>query len=95
MSVATSGDYQRYAEKDGVRYHHIINGTTCYPADLYRSVTVIHKDPETADALSTALFLTDRETGLALAEKYGAEVFWINADGSQYMTSGFIDYEKK
>ena len=89
LSAVTSGDYQRYFYADGVRYHHIIDPDTLYPAGLWSAVTVIHSDGAVADALSTALFLLDREEGEALLKKYGAEALWVASDGSEQMTEGF------
>ncbi len=91
--VVTSGDYQRWYEVDGVRYHHIIDTETLYPAALWRSVTVITDDSAEADALSTALFCMPYDDGRALAEKFGAEVLWISPDGEAKRTEGFSDYE--
>lgn len=94
VSVVTSGDYERYYEYNGKKYHHIIDLDTLYPADGFCSVTVVCKDPEEADALSTALFCMSVEEGRALAEKYGAEVLWIKSDGGSERTKGFSAYEK-
>ncbi|MBR5746539.1 MAG: FAD:protein FMN transferase [Clostridia bacterium] len=93
ISVVTSGDYQRYYEYEGVRYHHIIDTETLFPANLYRSVTVICKDPAQADALSTALFCMPLEQGKELAKSRGAEVLWILPDKSAVRTDGFAEYE--
>jgi thiamine biosynthesis lipoprotein len=93
-SVVTSGDYQRYFEVGGVRYCHIIDPETLYPASKWRGVSVVCASSALADALSTALFLTDRESGEALAKSCGAEALWIDALGAVYKTEGFETMEK-
>lgn len=76
-AVATSGDYQRYFELDGVRYHHLIDPATLRPsAQSFRSVTVVCEDPAEADLLSTALFLLNETEGRRLAEAFGAAVYY-------------------
>ena len=59
------------------------------PAAYWRSVSIVCGDSGLADALSTALFLMDAESGEALAKEWGADAYWIAADGSEYMTDGF------
>lgn len=69
VAVSTSGDYQRYFEKDGVRYHHIINPQSGDSARELRSVTVIGPDATTTDALSTSVFVLGLAAGLELINR--------------------------
>ena len=87
--VSTSGDYERYVEKDGIRYHHIIDPSTGYPADSgVAGVTILTKDGFLSDALSTACFILGKDEGMKLAESYGAEALFVEKDGSVSMTKG-------
>ena len=88
-AIVTSGDYQRYYEVDGKRFHHIIDPQTLYPAERFRSVTVICGDSGLADALSTALFILPQPEGQALAQKCGAEAMWLDTEGNRFYTDGF------
>lgn len=91
-SVVTSGDYQRYYTVNGRMYHHIIDPDTLYPADRWRSVTVLCPDSGLADALSTALFLLPLEEGQALAESCHAQAMWVDGDGNFFYSAGFESF---
>lgn len=81
LAVITSGDYQRFFEKDGKRYHHIFNPKTGYPADSgLHSVTVISESPTLCDALSTAAFVAGLENGNELLKKYNCSGIFITDD---------------
>ncbi|MBE6733394.1 MAG: FAD:protein FMN transferase [Ruminococcaceae bacterium] len=93
MSVVTSGRYQRYYTVDGKDYHHIIDPDTLMPAEKYKSVSVIAEDSGMADALSTALFLTELSDGLKLVEKLNVvEAIWVLNDGTVKSSKGFKNY---
>lgn len=79
-SAATSGDYQRYFVYEGQKMHHIISPFTLYPANRYRSVTVIAKSAAEADLFSTALYIHDIETGKRLAAEHKLSVCWVHLD---------------
>jgi thiamine biosynthesis lipoprotein len=66
QAISTSGDFERYFEEDGVRYHHIIEPETGLPASGVRSATVFGPDAVLTDALSTAVFVMGVEQGLLL-----------------------------
>ena len=68
LSIVTSGDYERFFIKDGLRYHHILNPKTGFPGDTMCSITVIHPSAMIADAYATALFLQPVNRAVEIAE---------------------------
>jgi thiamine biosynthesis lipoprotein len=88
-AVVTSGDYERYFEHGGHRYHHLFDPQTGYPADRCQSVTVLAPRAVLADALATALFVLGPERGLALLRDYpGVDALIVAADGQLHRTPG-------
>lgn len=86
-SIFTSGDYERYFEYQGHRYHHIIDPRTGYPATGSSSATVIYSDATTADAAATALFVAGPKDWPAISRSLGLDqVMLIATDGTVYMT---------
>ena len=71
LTLVTSGDYERYFIKDGVRYHHIFDPRTGRPARRAISATIVGQNSAEADVLSTAVFVLGPEKGLALIRRLG------------------------
>lgn len=82
-SVATSGDYQRYTEINGVRYHHLLNPSDGYPGRFNRSATVVAATAMEADYYSTVFFLMKADEAIKLAEKKCLDILIVTADGQQ------------
>ena len=89
-AIVTSGDYQRFYEQQGVRYHHLLDPTTGLPADnATRSVTVISNSATDADALSTMLYILGDTEGMQLVESLPAtEAIMVTADKKIVLSSG-------
>ncbi len=87
--IATSGDYERGFVKDGVRYHHILDATTGWPARGVASATTVAASAFRAGRFATAAFLLGAEAGLALLEGApGLEGALITEDGTILATTG-------
>lgn len=88
-SVVTSGGYERFYEIDGIKYHHIIDPNTRYPANKYKSVTVIGDNSGICDALSTILFLMDMDSSKELIKYCNVDVIWYTMDDEIIKSEGF------
>jgi len=88
-AVSTSGDYERYFDEDGVRYHHIIKPSTGTPASGVHSATVFGPDAVITDALSTSVFVLGVDEGLKLIGTLpDYESIVIDAEGRVYYSDG-------
>lgn len=91
-AISTAGDYERFFERDGIRYHHILDPQTLWPARACRSVTVIAEEGTMADGLDTGIFVLGPERGMALVERLPhIEAIIIDNDGKMIVSSGLRD----
>jgi thiamine biosynthesis lipoprotein len=89
-----SRDSDRYFDEGGVRYHHIIDPRTGFPAHHVREVALMARDAATADALSTGIFVLGAKEGLALVERWaGVEAIIVDSEGRVWMSSGLDGVE--
>lgn len=103
FSVVTSGNYERFFEEDGKRYHHIFDVNTGYPVDSnISSVTVLSKESLLADGLSTALYAMGIRKGLDLVNSLpevdcmyvtNDKKIYFSKDASKLFTITDNDYE--
>ncbi len=94
IAVVTSGGYQRYYEYKGVKYNHIIDPRTLYPANNFASVTVITNNSALGDSLSLVLFVMNLEEGKAYLKQFdNVEAIWHTNDNKIIRSSGFSKYE--
>jgi thiamine biosynthesis lipoprotein len=86
-SVHTSGNYERFFDYQGKRYHHIIDPRTGYPAEGVLSATVVHQNGTIADAADDAIFVAGPEHWKEVARRMGVtQVMLIDADMNLHMT---------
>jgi FAD:protein FMN transferase len=88
-AISTAGDYERFFERDGVRYHHILDPRTLQPARSCQSVTVIAHEGVWADGLDTGIFVMGAELGMRLVEALpDVEAIIVDAEGNLLVSSG-------
>ncbi|MDX1561545.1 MAG: FAD:protein FMN transferase [Gammaproteobacteria bacterium] len=92
QAAFTSGDYERFAEIDGQRAHHIIDPRSGRPAVHTQAVTVVASDAVLADAAATALFVAGPDDWQRTADRLGiAAVLRVDASGRIEMTPAMRD----
>ena len=90
-AISTSGDYERYFEEDGVRYHHILVPGTGDVARAVRSATVIGPDATLTDGLSTTVFVLGVERGMELVSRLpDVEAVIVDKDGRIFYSDGLV-----
>jgi thiamine biosynthesis lipoprotein len=88
-AVVSSGDYERFFIKEGVRYHHILDSVTGYPASECMSVTVVAETAFLADAMATAIFVQGKVKGFKLLQdQKDLEGIIVASDGKTFITPG-------
>ena len=93
LAISTSGDYERYFEEDGVRYHHILNPGTGKSTHAVHSATVIGATATTTDALSTSIFVLGTGKGLQLVDSLpDIEAVIIDSEGKMHFSSGLAQH---
>ncbi|MBE5921370.1 MAG: FAD:protein FMN transferase [Lachnospiraceae bacterium] len=90
--ISTSGDYEKYIMEDDMRYHHILDPLTGYPAQNgLISVTIVCDNGLLSDALSTACFVAGYEKSLELLKIYDADAIFVDENYNVYVTDGITD----
>ena len=88
-AISTAGDYERFFEREGIRYHHILDPRTLQPARSCQSVTVIAREGVWADGLDTGIFVMGPERGMELVEQLpDVEAIIVDQDGHLLVSSG-------
>ena len=91
VSISTSGDYERYFDAEGVRFHHLIDPSTGRSPSCIQSVTILADDGLTSEALSKIVFVMGVERGMALIESQpGVDAIVVDADGALHYSSGLL-----
>ncbi|MFO0753702.1 MAG: FAD:protein FMN transferase [Thermodesulfovibrionales bacterium] len=87
-AVSTSGDYERFFIRSGVRYHHLLDPKTGYPASGCRSVSVIAGEGTLTDAFSTGVFVLGPERGMETLKRLGFDGVIVDSSGAVSLTEG-------
>jgi FAD:protein FMN transferase len=91
VSISTSGDYERFFESEGVRFHHLIDPATGKSPSSIQSVTILADDGLTSEALSKIVFVLGVARGMALVEsQQGVDAVVVDAAGALHFSSGLL-----
>lgn len=91
VSISTSGDYERYFDAEGTRFHHLIDPQTGKSPRGIQSVTILAGDGLTSEALSKIVFVLGVERGMALVESQsGVDAVVVDAEGALHFSSGLL-----
>lgn len=95
-AISTAGDYERFFEHDGIRYHHILDPHTLHPARRCQSVTVVAREGIWTDGLDTGIFVMGAELGMRLVETLpDVEAIIVDHEGSVQVSSGLRNRIRK
>lgn len=95
-AISTAGDYERFFEREGVRYHHILDPRTLQPARSCQAVTVVAREGIWADGLDTGIFVMGVESGMRLVEALpDVEAIIVDHEGHVHVSSGLRDRIRK
>ncbi len=93
-AISTSGDYERFFDEGGIRYHHIIDPETGDSARKVKSVSIIGPESTTADALSTSLFVMGLDRGMELINSMqGYEAIIVDAENGLKYSNGLQQFK--
>ncbi len=89
VSISTSGDYERFFERDGERFHHLLDPRTGQSPHGVRSVTIIADDGLTSEAFSKTVFVLGVEDGLRFVNAHpGIDAVIVDAHGDLHYSDG-------
>lgn len=91
LAISTSGDYQRFFEMEGTRYHHILEPWNGMPARGCQSVSVISDSSFMSDSLSTAVFILGVDKGMKLLDQLGYNGVIVDSRGKLHISEGIKD----
>ena len=88
-AISTSGDYERYFDENGVRYHHILDPATGHPASKARSATILAPTAMRTDGLSKTAFVLGPEAALAIVNRLeDVDAILVAPDGRVLYSKG-------